>query len=129
MSAQKAIQGLDQWATECRIGLERGMEETVGYLASRVKAEHKFRNRTGETERSIGSGIHLSNRDRIVGVVTVGVPYAVHIEYKGKGSKSKTPPVDVLAEGAIRGDWAFLATSIDEHRNEILPMIVRSMKI
>lgn len=127
MSRSTAIDGIARVDAFLRERLEAGLDAAVEYLAQKVREEHSFRNRTGETERSIQGGIYRITREAMLAVISAGGA-APHLEFSGKGSGSVSKPADTLAEAARRGDWAFVAPSVERHLHEILPIIERHAK-
>lgn len=127
MSKSTAFEGIARVDAFLRERLEAGLEAAADFLVQKIREEHAFQNRTGETERSIQGGIHQVTREGILAVITAGGA-AKHLEFSGKGSNSVSTPADALAEAARRGDWAFLAPAIERHMHEILPIIERHAK-
>lgn len=108
--------------------LAEGVGDAMDHIAGKIRAgEHRFTNRTGETEKTTVGGLHAVETDKIIGRITTGTEYAQYLEVRG--AKDIPKPIDVFSDSVKRGDWAFIANAMLAHKDEILPIIAKRVTI
>jgi len=110
------IEGLDELQSDWRRasdalvnGLRSGVNRSVEEGAREAKTTHKFKNRTGDAERSIRPVTLSTNAESIVSEIICDVPYAVILDGGSKPHEITPRRGRWLAweNPDAQGDWHF----------------------
>lgn len=127
-NAAAILARLDAAKKEMRADMERGLDKMCAAVGEYAKDHHTYVKRSGDTEASTKGGALPEQPDpnKIVGVITAGMPYDEFLETT---RKSGSGAGEAIGEGRyIREAYAFITPALTAKQGDMLKILADEAK-